>query len=77
MMNINGRWGSGELTRMQAEGRGGKKTQQETLQNEVADVHSILSHPAEAQGGSGEGHINFALSQLSSAARQFSVMTQA
>lgn len=55
MMNINGRWGSGELTRMQAEGRGGKKTQQETLQNEVADVHSILSHPAEAQGGAGRG----------------------
>ena len=77
-MNINGRWGSGELTTTQAEGRGGKKTQQETLQNEVAHVHSTLSHTSEAHGGGGgEGHINVALSQLSSAARQFSVMTQA
>lgn len=75
-MNINGRWGSKELTSREAEGRGGKKTQHETLQNEVAHVHSIVSHPSEAQG-CGEGLINFALSQLSSAARQFSAMTQA
>ena len=54
-MNINGRWGSGELTTTQAEGRGGKKTQQETLQNEVAHVHSTLSHTSEAHSGVGRG----------------------
>ena len=54
-MNINGRWGSGELTTTQAEGRGGKKTQQETLQNEVAHVHSTLSHTSEAHRGVGRG----------------------
>ena len=52
-MNINGGWGSEELTSREAEGRGGKKTQHETLQNEVAHVHSIVSHPSEAHGCGG------------------------